>query len=141
LPRSGNSVGLRIIQYFDSSAGMVQPTRIVCCAYDELTPASTAAIAPAAKTHFEGIRIIPTPLFRCQQAPAQKLLASNLSWFKQSGKPPELARNRPARGGMCGKARVPDRDLPAANLGEVQWRALAEQTDKAGKGSAISGSE
>ncbi len=29
LPRSGNSCGRRIIQYLDSSAGMVQPTRMV----------------------------------------------------------------------------------------------------------------
>jgi hypothetical protein len=52
-----------------------------------------------------------------------------------------LARNQPARGEMCGKARVPDRDLQAAKLGEVKWQALAERTDNAEKGSAISGSE
>jgi hypothetical protein len=63
LPRSGNSAGLRIIQYFDSSAGMVQPTRIVCCAWEGLMPATTEANAAAATIHFEAIRIAPTPLF------------------------------------------------------------------------------
>ncbi len=45
MPRSGNSAGLRIIQYFDSSAGIVQPTRIVCCAKTGDAP----EIADAAK--------------------------------------------------------------------------------------------
>jgi hypothetical protein len=72
---------------------MVQPTRIVCCACDALAPANTEATAPAAKIHFEDIRILPTPFFRCHQAALQinlsKLHALSLSWFKQSGKPPE----------------------------------------------------
>jgi hypothetical protein len=75
-------VGLRIIQYFDSSAGIVQPTRIVCCARDEVTPARMAATAPAATIHFEGIRIMPTPLSRCRQAPLQDIVGINVSWFK-----------------------------------------------------------
>src|SRR6478609_174686 len=60
----GNSAGRRIIQYLDSSAGIVQPTRIVCCAHDEPELALTAAAAPKARIHFETVRIVPTPLPR-----------------------------------------------------------------------------
>jgi hypothetical protein len=42
---------------------MVQPTRIVCCAWEGLMPATTEANAAAATIHFEAIRIAPTPLF------------------------------------------------------------------------------
>src|SRR5258707_7812384 len=47
---------------------MVQPTRIVCCARVALTLTKTAATTPAVKTHLEGIRIMPPPLARRQQA-------------------------------------------------------------------------
>jgi anti-sigma-K factor RskA len=43
---SGNSCGRFIIQYLDSSAGMVQPTRMVCWACDAVAP--TGPIPPAA---------------------------------------------------------------------------------------------
>src|SRR3954471_18551816 len=45
LPRLGNFSGRPIIQYFDSSAGMVQPTRIVSCALatDTHVPAASNA--------------------------------------------------------------------------------------------------
>jgi hypothetical protein len=55
----GNSAGRRIIQYFDSSAGIVQPTRIVCCAQAEPAPASVDTAKVVATIHFEDIRIIP----------------------------------------------------------------------------------
>src|SRR3954467_9434086 len=67
----GNSAGRRIIQYLDSSAGIVQPTRIVCCAHDEPALALTAAAAPKARIHFETVRIVPTPLPRRRPAPFQ----------------------------------------------------------------------
>ncbi|HMI14899.1 MAG TPA: hypothetical protein VK526_00875, partial [Bradyrhizobium sp.] len=38
-------------------------------ACDEFTLTRTATAAPAATIHFEGIRIMPTPLFRRQQTP------------------------------------------------------------------------
>src|SRR3954464_12537559 len=82
----GNSAGRRIIQYLDSSAGIVQPTRIVCCAHDGTAPALAAATAPKARIHFETVRIVPTPLLRRQPTPPNPT-AANVSWFKQSGKP------------------------------------------------------
>jgi hypothetical protein len=60
--------------------------------------AKTAAKAPAAKIHFEGIRIMPTPLFDADRR-QRKRLALNLSWFKQSGKP----RGAPGRGAFEAK--------------------------------------
>src|SRR3954464_8520016 len=84
----GNSAGRRIIQYLDSSAGIVQPTRIVCCAHDEPAHALalTAAAAPKARIHFETVRIVPTPLPKRRPAPSNPT-AANVSWFKQSSKP------------------------------------------------------
>jgi len=61
-----------------------------------LTLDRTAAAAPAANIHFEGIRIMPTPLSMLTSA-SVKRLALNLSWFKHSGKPPERACSDPAR--------------------------------------------
>src|SRR3954454_12508053 len=82
----GNSAGRRIIQYLDSSAGIFQPTRIVCCAHDEPALALTAAAAPKARIHFETVRIVPTPLPKRRPAPSNPT-AANVSWFKQSSKP------------------------------------------------------
>jgi len=65
----GNSCGRFIIQYYDSSAGLVQPTLIVCCACDAPAPARIGNAAAAAKSHFETNRIIPTPLLRRRTGP------------------------------------------------------------------------
>src|SRR6185437_15976560 len=55
---SGNSAGRFIIQYLDSSAGMVQPTRMVCCPNADETPDIAHAANPATTTHFNAIRFI-----------------------------------------------------------------------------------
>src|SRR5580700_6558575 len=47
---------------------MVQPTRIVCCAFTALALATMEAAAPAAMTHFETIRICPLRFYRACEA-------------------------------------------------------------------------
>src|SRR6266851_1594489 len=56
---------------------MVQPTRIVCCAWDGFMPARTEANAPAAAIHFEAIRIVPTPLFGADRRQRQMMWAKH----------------------------------------------------------------
>src|SRR6202044_2399168 len=87
LPMSGDWAGRRIRQYFDSSDGMVQPTRMVCCAPAELAPATSDVANAPARIHFEDIRtIMPAPLWQIMPC-----LRTSLSWFKQSGKPSRVA--------------------------------------------------
>src|SRR4029077_14371893 len=49
-PRLGNFSGRRIIQYFDSSAGMVQPTRMVGASCAFATETSAPAVSSDATT-------------------------------------------------------------------------------------------
>src|ERR1700693_2444721 len=53
---------------------MVQPTRMVFWACAAFTLAKTAATAPAAKIHFEAIRIIPAPFFHADRRQRKTML-------------------------------------------------------------------
>ena len=56
---------------YEMSAGMVQPTRIVCSAFDGATLARTTAKLAAANVQVEDFRIIPAPLFQLRPASAR----------------------------------------------------------------------
>src|SRR3954468_10930498 len=58
LPRSANSCGRFIIQYLDSSAGMVQPTLMVCWANAEPLLSNAPSARAATTPRFDAIRFI-----------------------------------------------------------------------------------
>ena len=58
---AGNSAGRFIIQYLDSSAGMVQPTRIVGCAVADVAPNSAHTVHTAAMPRLNALCFILNP--------------------------------------------------------------------------------
>jgi hypothetical protein len=98
-----------------------------------------AARAPAAEIHFEGICIIPAPLFRSTGAIKNYVPQAFHGSNDQASQRTPIAGRNPDKAGMCGKAEC-CRSVDSGEEGETEGPGQAQQTDSKSKSSAISGS-